>query len=405
MSADQKNWSAKRPLILGYIALATLVLGIGTWSVMTNIAGAIVASGLVEVEANRQVVQHPDGGVIKEILVDDGDTVVAGDILLRFDDNFLRSDLTVINEQLFEILARTARLKSERDGAAEVEFSDALIDVSGSSVVAKLMAGQNNLFMARRDSLEREAALLAERKAQIDEQIGGAEAQATTVRALQREAARMEGLIAELTATVAERRGRIAEIDIEILRLSSHLREEAITTLRDLQYREIELRETQTSLVETLQRMDVRAPTSGIIYGKQFHALRSVVRPAEVMLFIVPQDTPLVVATRIPAIHIDQVHVGQTASLHFSAFDTRTTPVIMGRITKVSPDVFVDENTGESYYSAEVIPNWEELVKLDGLEVLPGMPVEAFLKTTDRTPLEYLVKPIMDYFNKAFREG
>ena len=151
--------------------------------------------------------------------------------------------------------------------------------------------------------------------------------------------------------------------------------------------------------------MDVRAPTSGIIYGKQFHALRSVVRPAETILFIVPQDTPLVIATRIPAIHIDQVYVGQSASLHFSAFDTRTTPVIMGRITKISPDIFVDENTGESYYSAEVIPNVEELLKLDGLDVLPGMPVEAFLKTADRTPLEYLVKPLADYFNKAFRES
>ena len=234
MIADQQSWSAKRPLILGYIALAALVLGIGTWSVKTNIAGAIVASGVVEVEANRQVVQHPDGGVIAEILVDDGDTVAAGDILLRFDNKFLRSDLTVVNEQLFEMLARSARLEAERDGADEIEFGEALIIASGSSVVAELMAGQNNLFKARRNSLDREAALLAERKAQIDEQIRGTEAQATalsiqrklideelvdessllekglsqatTVRGLQREAARIEGLMAELSATVAERR-------------------------------------------------------------------------------------------------------------------------------------------------------------------------------------------------------
>ena len=265
MSANQKNWSAKRPLILGYFALAALVLGIGTWSVMTSIAGAIVASGLVEVETNRQVVQHPDGGVIKEILIDDGDTVAAGDILLRFDDKFLRSDLTVISEQLFEILARSARLEAERDGMDEIEFGEALVSTSDSGGVTELMTGQNNLFLARRDSLDRETALLAERKAQIDEQIKGAEAQATalniqgklideelvdessllekglsqstTVRALKREAARIEGLVAELAATVAERRGKIAEIDIEILRLSSRLREEAITTLRDLQYR------------------------------------------------------------------------------------------------------------------------------------------------------------------------
>ena len=259
------------------------------------------------------------------------------------------------------------------------------------------------MSLGRRGSLGREAALLVERKVQIEEQITGAEAQsnalnlqqgliaeelvdeasllekgltqATTVRLLKREAARMEGLVAELAATVAERRGRIAEIEIEVLRLSSRLREDAITTLRDLQYREIELRETHTSLLETLRRTDVRAPSSGILYGKQFHALRSVVRPAETILFIVPQDTPLIIATRIPAIHIDQVYIGQAASLRFLAFNMRTTPVIMGRVTKISPDVFVDEATGESYYSAEIIPINEELVKLEGLEVLPGMPL------------------------------
>lgn len=433
MSADQNSWSAKRPLALGFIALVLLVVGLGAWSVKTNIAGAVITSGLIEVETNRQIVQHPNGGVIEEILVDDGDVVESGDILIRFDDEFLQSDLTVITEQLFEIMARKVRLVAERDNAEVVKFDKVLLDANNNPVVAELVAGQNNLFLARRDSLAREEALLKERGLQIEEQIIGAEAQrealirqqeliaeeladeasllakglsqAGTVRALQREAARMEGQEAGLIATIAERRGRIAEIQIEGLRLHASRREEAITTLRDLQYREIELRETQRSLQETLQRMDVRAPTSGIIFGKQFHALRSVVRGADTIMFIIPQDTPLVIATRIPSIHIDQVHIGQVASLRFSAFDTRTTPVILGKITKISPDVFIDEATGESYYSAEIIPDDAEMVKLDGLEVLPGMPVEAFLKTADRTPLEYLVKPLADYFEKAFREN
>ena len=432
MSDGINNWSAKRPMIIGFVALILLVLGIGTWSVKSNISGAIVASGLVEVEGNRQVVQHPDGGVIREILVDDGDVVLVGDILLRFDDKFLQSDLKVITEQLFEIIARKARLQAERDGANEIIYSGAPAITNDNPVLAELMEGQNNLFMARRDSLEREADLLLERKSQIQEQITGAEAQgralktqqnliieeladetsllekglsqASTVRALQREFARIEGLIAELLATVAERRGRIAEIEIEVLRLKSRLREDAITTLRNLQYQEFEIRESRTSLIETLQRMDVRAPTSGIIYNMQFHALRSVVRSAETILSIVPQDTPLVITTRIPAIHIDQVHIGQSASLHFAAFDLRTTPVIVGTVTKISPDVFVEEVTGDAYYSTEIIPNIEELTKLEGLDVLPGMPVEAFLKTADRTPMEYLVKPLADYFRKAFRE-
>ena len=431
MNIDHKYWTAKRHLLLGYTALALLIVGIGGWSVRANIAGAIVSSGIIEVESNRQIVQHPDGGVIEEILVDDGDLVNANDVLLRFDDRFVRSDLTIITEQLFEIMARKARLVAERDGSEHIKFNEALLETKSNAVVAALMAGQSNLFAARQETLAREVALLGEQKTQISEQIIGAEAQnvslilqksliaeelsdesillqqglskASKVRSLMRETAGIEGALGALNANIASSRAKIAEVEIEILSLSAKLREEAISTLRDLRYREIELRETQTSILEILQRLDVRAPSSGVIYGKQFHALRSVVRPAETILFIVPQNTPLIITTKIPAIHIDQVYVGQTASLHFSAFDLRSTPVIIGHVSKVSPDVFVDETTGASYYTAEIKPNSEELIKLEGLEVLPGMPVEAFLKTTDRTPLEYLVKPLADYFNKAFR--
>ncbi|MHA1128788.1 MAG: HlyD family type I secretion periplasmic adaptor subunit [Alphaproteobacteria bacterium] len=310
-----------------------------------------------------------------------------------------------------------------------IEFAPA----GDNPVLAELIEGQNDLFHARQDSLEREAALLGERKSQIEQQIAGAEAQrdalivqqaliaeelvdeqgllakglsqATTARALQREAARMEGLMGGLIANIAESRGRIAEIDIEILRLQTSLREDAIATLRDLQFREIELRERKVSMNETALRMDIQAPTSGVIYGKQFFTIRSVVRPAEAIMYIVPQDSPLVIATRIPAIHIDQVHIGQEANLRFSAFDMRTTPEIKGTVTKISPDVFVDEATGATFYTAEILPYPEELAKLDGLEVLPGMPVEAFLKTDERTPWQYLIKPLADYFNKAFRES
>lgn len=432
MSPVKNSWSTVRPLALGFVALILLVFGIGVWSVNTNIAGAIVVSGVVGVQSNRQVVQHPDGGVIKEIFVDDGDVVVAGDILLRFEDKSKQSDLRVLTEQLFEIMVRKARLRAERDGAVNISFDDAFGIADTSTVYSELLQGQNNLFLARQKTLDREAALLKERKAQIVEQIAGTMAQvealktqrvllaeelvdeksllgkglsqANTIRALQRETARIQGLNAELVATIAQRRGQIAEIEIEILRLRSRLREEAITTLRNLRYQEIEIRESRLSLLERLQRMDVRAPVSGIILNKQYHANRAVVRPAETILTIIPQDTPLIVAIHIPAIHIDQVRVGQPTSLHFAAFDTRTTPVILGQVTKISPDVFIDESTGEHFYSAEVVPASEELAKLEALYIRPGMPAYAFLKTADRTPLEYLVKPLADYFNKSFRE-
>ncbi len=427
-----RHWSTGKPLFLGFLALAVLLLGLGLWSVSTNIAGAIVAPGQVKVEVNRQVVQHPDGGVIGEILVDDGDLVQAGDVLLRFDDTLLQSDLSVINGQLYEISARKSRLEAERDGAETVTFAPLLLENADDPLVADLMKGQQNLFKARRDTLAREAALLEEKKAQIVDKIRGDQAQidsltaqqalisaeladeeallakglsqATKVRALQREKARMDGTLGALNASIAESRGKIAEIDIEILRLGSRLREDAITTLRDLQFREIELAEKRASLQETLQRMEVRAPVSGVIYGKKFFAVRSVVRPAEPILYIVPQDSRLVIATRIAPNHIDQVHIGQPASLRFSAFDMRTTPEISGHVTKVSADVFTDNITGEAYYSAEILPDDAELEKLGDVEIVPGMPVQAFLRTRDRTPLSYLLKPLTDYFTKAFRE-
>ncbi len=432
MADKQKSWGNSGLLLLGYLALALLFGGIGLWSVKTNIAGAIVASGLIEVEVNRQVVQHPDGGVIGEILVDDGDLVEAGEVLMRFDDTLRRSELSVVDGQLAEIFARKARLKAERDEDEEVDFGELAVRATSDPEVETLIEGQRDLFLARRNTVASEKELLTERKAQISEQIIGSEAQmtalnrqlelveselrdeqelldkglsqASTVRSLQREAARLEGSLGDLMATIAESRGRIAEIEIEVLRLQTKLREEAITELRDLEFREIELREKKNALEETLMRMDIRAPVSGVVFGNQFHAIRSVVTAAEPIMYIVPQDSTLVISTRIPTVHIDQVHLGQEASLQFQSFDLRTTPVIFGTVTNVSADAFVDDVTGESFYRAEIIPQENEMAKLDGLEIVPGMPVTAFLKTADRTPLQYLTKPLTDYFTRAFRE-
>lgn len=429
----KRIWSARRQQIFGIVGLVALVGGLGSWSTLANIAGAIVAEGNVEVEANRQVVQHPEGGVVGEINVDDGDLVAAGDVLVRFDDTLQRSELAIVEGQLFEIMARRGRLEAERDGADKITFPDELFELAKDNpVVTELMAGQERLFNARRESTARESEQLNERKVQIGQQITGAEAQldslkrqqelisqeladqtellqkglaqATRVLSLQREEARLGGEVGNLIAGIAESRGRIAETEIEILRLTTRIREEAITTLRDLQYTEIELRERRLTTMETLSRLDIRAPASGIVYDKTVHAIRSVVRAAEPVMYIVPQDVPLVIASRIPTIHIDQVRVGQDATLTFSTFDARTTPQLDGVVTKVSPDIFVDENTGEQYYQAELLPKDGEIEKLEGQEVLPGMPVQAFIKTDDRTPLTYLVKPMMDYFRKAFRE-
>jgi HlyD family secretion protein len=427
------RWSARAPLLVGFLALVVLVGGFGTWAVMSQIRGAVIAPGRVEVDQNRQVVQHPDGGVVAEILVAEGDVVDAGDLLIRIDPEELQSELAVVEGQLFEVLARRARFEAERDAAAFLAF-DPLLAESDNPVAAELMEGQQRLFEARLDSARAETDQLSKRRDQIRDQITGimaqqestAEqlrligleladqqtlldrglAQATRVLALQREMAGLTGQAGELTAAVAQAESRITETEIEILRIETTRREDAITRLRDLQFNEIELSERRRSLITQLERLDIRAPVSGVVYGMQVFAPRSVIRPADAVLYLIPQDRPLVITTQIEPIHIDQIFAGQEVAVRFSAFDQRRTPELMGRITLISADAFQDESSRVSYYRAQVELLPGEIDRLPvGMTLLPGMPVEAFIRTDERSPFDYLSKPIADYFARAFRES
>ncbi len=430
-----KAWSARRPVILGFLGLLVLVGGFGTWAVQATIAGAIIASGGLEVDRNRQIVQHLDGGVVAEILVDEGDTVVEGQTLIKLDSSLLRSELLITEGQLFELMARRGRLEAERDGADKIRFDPILLEVASESPnVSELVEGQGRLFKARQDSVDQEIQQLEKRRAQIRNQIEGIEAQQTsllrqlelieveltnqqalldrglaqagTVLNLQRTQANLQGTLGELTASEAQAEGRITEIDIEILKLGTRQREESITRLRDLQYRELELAEQRRSLQERLMRLDISAPVSGIVYGLQVQTLRSVIRPAEPVLYLVPQDRPLVIAARVVPIHIDKIAVGQMVSLRFSALDQRETPELFGTVMQVSADAFEDQGSGISFYRAEVVLNEGEQNRLPkGTILIPGMPVETFIRTDDRSPMAYLVKPLADYFTKAFRES
>jgi len=229
-------------------------------------------------------------------------------------------------------------------------------------------------------------------------------AQASRVLALERENARLLGQAGEIKANIARLKGQISEIEIQLLGLDSTQREEAITELRDFEYRENELREQRNSLIETLDRLEVRAPRPGRVLGMTIYALRSVVRPAEPILYIVPSDEELVVEARIETINIDQIYPGQNARLRFSAFSARTTPEVPGKVVKVSPDTFTDEATGMSYYSAELKFDLDSLASFNDLELIAGMPVETYIQTGDRSPFSYFTKPLTDYFNKALRD-
>lgn len=433
MTQSTPTWSIRTPLLLGLLALALLVGGFGIWSVSARISGAVVAPGRIEVDQNRQAVQHRDGGIVAEIAVQEGDSVAKGDLLFRLDGEELQSELAIVEGQLFELVARAGRLRAEQSGAPDITF-DPMLLAAGSAQVAALMDAERDLFIARRETRAREIEQLEERKAQITAQIDGIDAQSIALGtqitllngeietqraladrglaqtgpllALERQRAALSGEQGDLSAARAGAAGRITEIDIEILRLDTALREEALAELRELGYRTLELRERRHALATQIERLDIRAPVSGIVYGLAIHGRASVVRPAEPLLYIIPQDRPLIIAARVPLIHVDQIHVGQEVLLRFSAFDQRSTPELSGTVAHVSADAFTDDTAGQSYYRAQIELSEAEQARLPaGLALIPGMPVEAFLRTQPRSPITYLTKPMADYFAKAFREG
>lgn len=433
-AAPDPAWSAHRPLILGLVAILVLVGGFGTWATTTRISGAIVAPGAIEVEQNRQVVQHPDGGVVASIEVHEGDRVHAGQVLIRLDAEDVASELTIVESQLFELMARRGRLEAERDGARDIAFDPELLALAETNPdVAAMLDGNRRLFRQRRDNLWSSVEQLEKRAAQIASQIGGIAAQkealeeqarliaeelvsqqallekgltqASQVLALRREQARLVGTLGEVTATGAQAEGRVTEIEIEITRIEAKRREEASEELSTLEGRELELAERRRALRQQLDRLDLRAPVSGAVHAMQVFGEGAVIRPAEPVLFLVPQDRPLIIGVRVAPIHVDQIHIGQPVFLRFSAFSSRTTPELTGTVLSVSPDALTDDATGQRFYRARIeMPEGEADKLPEGTVLIPGMPVEAYLRTGDRSPIAYLVKPLADYFNKALRE-
>ena len=434
MTGAKLSLGLRWPMLLGFLSLLVLVGGFGSWATFSSLSGAIIASGQIEVEKNRQVVQHPDGGVVAKILVKEGDFVQRDAVLVRLDPIAEQSEMSIIEGQLFEMMARHGRLVAERDALAEIVFDKRLLNRAATHPeVDELMQGQHRLFEARRSSINHQSEQLEKQKEQVQNQITGLAAQrralgiqlaltedelknqqtlfdrgltqAAKVLDPKRTAAQLSGQIGDLSARSAQAGARITELNIQLDALQTQRREQAISDLRDQQFRFLELEERHRALQQKLARMDIKAPVSGIVYGLAVHAPRSVIRPADPVLFLIPQDRPLVIATRIEPIHIDQIFLSQEVALRFSALDQRTTPELFGTVTLISADAFQDQNGQQPYYRAEIILRDGELARLPpGLTLIPGMPVEAFIRTAARSPLNYLLKPLSNYFIRAFRE-
>ncbi len=426
-------FSPRAAVWTGAITLALLVFGFGGWSMLTHISGAIIAQGQLEVENNRQIVQHPDGGVVAEISVQEAQLVQAGDLLIRLDGSLLKSELAIVEGQLFEAMARRARLEAERDNKDSPNFQGEIIAIAQTNPdIAELIEGQRSLFFSRRDTIQRQTEQLEKRGAQIIAQIEGIVAQTTAldqqlilidqeleaqktllakglaqssrVSELERAAAGLQGNRGELIASRAQSEGRATEVEIEILRIAAQRREDASLELRNIGQSELELAERRRSLSERIARLEIRAPVSGQVLNLQVTSPRSVLRPADPVLFIIPQDRPLVIAAQIQPIHIDEVHIGQRTRLVFSGFSARSTPEIYGHVVTLSADAMIDQNSRQSFYRAQIVLDEGEIDKLAHETLLPGMPVQAFIETGARTPMAYLLKPFTDYFRTAFRE-
>lgn len=433
-SPETQTWSARGAIWFGLICISLLFGGFGGWAVLARIDGAVVAAGQVQVEQNRQAVAHRDGGEVAAVHVAEGDQVDKGALIVELSGEDIENQIALVETQLFELLARAARLEAERDGADEITLPDELkTRMAENAQVARSVSGQKDLFTARRATAHAEIDQLDKQRSQIEVQINGLATQKAAlseqltlleedlaaqtellsrgltqqsrVITLRRDAVQLAAEIGRIDSAEAQAQVQITEIELQILKLGSDRRESAITELRDIQAEIGRLREQRAGLTARLNRLDIRAPVAGVVYGLNVFGPGAVVPPAQPVLYLVPQDRPLIITVRIPPTHIDQVYPGQPVRLRFTTFDRRTTPELEGAVTRISPDAFIDEATGASYYRADIhIPEDQRALLPEGSVLIPGMPVEAYMSTGERSPLAYLTKPLTDYFTRAFRE-
>jgi HlyD family type I secretion membrane fusion protein len=422
-----------RPYILiGLVVVVSIFGGIGTWASVAPLSGAIIAPGMVTMISNRKTVQHFEGGIVAELFVRDGDSVERGQSLLRLDDTRARAALGVLDTHLDLLRAREQRLVAERDGSEAIGFPEALAAGLEGSDAVEILAGQRQLFEARRAALRGEVEIFERRSQQLREEILGLRAQQRAderqialveeelvgqrqlfesgfvakgrIRELEREVERLRGELGEYTAGIARAENGIGETELRIIQLQRDFREEVVSELHEVQGRIFDLEDRRVAALDELNRLVVRAPQAGTVVNMRLHTVNGVLAPGDPILDIVPDDDELVVEARVRPDDIDKVRVGRTATVRLTAFDLRNTPRLEGTVFYVSADRMLDRDTGTPYYLVRTrIPD-PELALLEDLRLVPGMPAETFVGTGARTLLSYLVKPIGDGMARAFKE-
>lgn len=426
--------SIRKHLVGGIAIVAFLVAGVGGWASTTELAGAVIAPGILVVDTSVKKVQHPTGGVVGQLNVRDGSRVKLGDVLLRLDDTVTRANLAIVTKNLDELAARQARDEAERDGDAQITFPPDLLERAATSPdVARLIQGERRLFETRRQSRDGQRAQLRERIAQLRQQVDGLTQQAAAkqteidliqpelegvkelwrkglvqinrVTSLQRDAARLEGERGQLVAATAESRGKIVETELQILQIDQDMRSDVGKELAEIRGRTSEYVERKVSAEDQLKRIDIRAPQDGTVHQLSVHTVGGVITAqGEPIMLIVPEADALRVEAKIQPQDVDQLHIGQRAVLRFSSFNQRTTPELNGEVSLVSADISQDQKTAASFYTVHIRISPEEISRLGALKLVPGMPVEAFVQTSPRTVMSYLVRPLHDQVMRAFRE-
>jgi HlyD family secretion protein len=413
------------------VLIIVALLG-GGWLTFIPLAGAVVVPGNLVVQSNVKQIQHPTGGVIAEIKVQNGSRVSAGDLLVRLDATQAQASLQVVSKQLDEVHARMARLVAERDGFAEIQFPAELSSRSGEDDIKSVMASEVSLFKARAGARQSQKDLLQSQIGQLTQQISGLESQVDSkakqadlikgelsgvqdlydkrlvplqrLTQLQRDAAQIDGERGQLTSAIAETKSKIDSSQLSIVRIDQDFRAEVVKDLNEAQAKEAELSEHKISARDQLDRIEIRAPTSGIVNQLSVHTIGGVVKAGETIMEIVPDSDDLQIEARVQPNDIDHVRNGQQAFVRFSAFNSRTTPQLKGTVSYVSADTGHDAETHSAFFTVRVVLPEEERRRLNGAQLVPGMPAEVFMQTGSRTMLSYLFEPINDQLRRAFVE-
>ncbi len=429
----EKYYNPKSWILTGYIILIIFIGGLVTWAVTSSISGAIIASGVIGVEGKVKTVQHLDGGIVRKILVSDGDLVEAGELLIALDDTDIQANLAIITDSFYKTHAIIARLIAERDKADVISYPQIILDNQNDKRVKQAIKTQNLQFIARGKNVAGSVRVMEQKILQLNEQITGLKAQRVavekqrdiirqdielkkpavkrgivlgdTMRSLEQREAQFSGQYEQIGSQIAQTGSAIEETKLQILQLDMDFSDKVLTDLENAETRVAELQEKKTATEDRLRRVEIRSPSNGRVHDLSIHTIGGIISPAKPILQIIPEGSQLIIEARISPTDIDNVKIGQEGAVHLSAFASRSTPVLIGYVKNRSAALLVDNVTGVSYFSVDVEMSQQELARLNDEQVLvTGMPVEIFIQTEQRNVLKYLLKPLLDVVDRAFRE-